>query len=238
MALVRLKSSSIRAAAVFKVPLLSWTSEVPSRFFRAMYGSLNDMLYIQPSDLVAVAGVSLGDCSTALRILGGNSTLTLKATGVIADLPNVLPDRIDFSNSVILQGFEAFRTEFSELEIRSVESNVGHHFEVAGDGQARDILAVGDQTALLKRAHDIRDVVVEPALRFRLVSKDGKWSGKVGVEQSEFVENGIFLFREIVVSNLAGCETPQQQLDLITRIDLMIIELVGLEFESQVNDAD
>lgn len=238
MALVRLKSSSIRAAAVFKEPILSWTSEVPSRFFRAMYGSLNEMLYIQPSDLVAVAGVSLGDCSTALRILGGNSTLTLKATGIIADFLSISPDRIEFSNSVILQGYEAFRTEFSEVEIRSIESNVGHHFEIAGNGQPRDILAIGDHTVLLKRAHDIRDVVVEPALRFRLVSKDAKWNCNVSMEQSDFVENGIFLYREIVVSNLDGYETPQQQLDLITHIDLMIIELVGLEFESQVNNAE
>lgn len=238
MALVRLKSSFIRAAAVFKEPLLSWTAEVPSRFFRAMYGSLNERLYIQPNDLVASAGVSLGDCSAALRIFGGNSTLTLRANGLIADLPHILPDKFEFTNSVILQAYEALRTEFSELEIRSVESNVGHHFEIAGDGQARDILAVGDQTALLKRAHDIRDVVIEPALRFRLVSKDGIWRSNVTVEKSDLLENGIFLLREIVVSNLAGCETPQQQFDLITRIDLMIIEVVGLEFESQVNDAD
>ena len=55
MTSVRLHSSLIRAGAVFKVPILSWTAEVPSRFFRALYGALNDMLYIQPTDFVAPA---------------------------------------------------------------------------------------------------------------------------------------------------------------------------------------
>jgi len=137
---VRLENCFLRAGAVFTEPILSWTSEVPSRFFRALYRSLNNMLYIQPSDFVAPAGVSLGDCSAVLRILGGNSTLTLRANGIIADFPAISPDRIPFANAVIYQGYEAFIAEFKEIEIGSIESNAGYHFAILSDENVLNLL--------------------------------------------------------------------------------------------------
>ena len=238
MTAFRSNSFSIHARAVFKIPLLSWTAEVPSRFFRAIYGALGEMLYIQPSDLVASAGGSLADCSAGLRIFGGNSTLTLKANGVFVEFPSVMPDRIEFVNSVISQSYQALRTEFSELEVRSIEANAGHHIEIAGGGKAQDILAAGSQMELQKRAQKLRDAVVEPGMRFRLVDKNGKWNSRVTVEKSELVESGVFILREIIISDLSDCETTQQQFDLIDRIDLMALELVGLKPEVQVNDAN
>lgn len=238
MAAFHLHSSMIRVGAVFKIPILSWTAEVPTRFFRAIYGALSEMLYIQPSDFVAPAGVSLGDCSAAFRIFGGTSTFTLKANGIIADFPSIMPDRIRFANEVIIQGYQALRTEFSEIEIGSIEANAAHHLKITGDSKARDILVVGSQTELQKRADNLLDTVVEPGIRFRLVSKDGKWNTKITVENSESVENGIFLLREITISDLSDCETTQQQVDLIRQIDLMVLELVGLKPEEPGNDAN
>ncbi len=69
-------------------------------------------------------------------------------------------------------------------------------------------------------------------MRFRIVSKDGKWNSKITVEKSELVKNGIYLLREIKISDLSDCETTQQQFDLIERIDRMGIELVGLKLEA------
>lgn len=235
MATVRLHNSFIRAGAVFKAPILSWTHEVPARFFRAVYGVLNEILYIQPSDFIAPGGLSLGDCSAALRIFGGNSTLTLRANGVIADFPGITPDRIQFVNSVIFQGYNALRTEFSELEIRSIESNAGHHLEIVGDGSAQEVLASDRNTALEGRARKIKDVVVEPATRFRLVGKDGKWNCKVTLEKSEIVKDGVFLYREIIVSDLSDCETTQQQFELVEHIDQAILALTDLAPETQGN---
>lgn len=233
-----LASLSIRAAAVFKEPILSWTGEVPSRFFQVVYRSLNEILYIQPSDLIAPAGTSLGDCSAALRIFGGNSTLTLKPNAVIAEFPSIEPDRIGFANTVILQGYEALMKEFSELEIGSIESNVGYHLKLKDHAQVHDILTSDNQTALQKRAQNLRDVVLEPAIRLRLVSKDGKWSSRVSLEKSDLIENGIFLHREVIVSDLAGYESTQQKFSLIERIDFMVFELFGLESKPQDNDAN
>ncbi len=233
MTAYRLHSSFVRAGAVFKIPILSWTAEVPSRFFQAVYGALSEMLYIQPSDFVATAGLSLGDCSAALRIFGGNSTLTLKANGIFAEFPSISPDRIEFADAVIFQGYQALRTEFSELEVGSIEANAGRHLEITGGSNARDILAVGSRTELLKRADDLRDAVVEPGMRFRLVSKDGKWNSKVTVEKSEVVKNGIFLLREIIINDLSDRGTAQEQFDLIRQIDLIALELVGLNPEAQ-----
>ncbi len=142
------------------------------------------------------------------------------------------------ADAVIFQGYQALRTEFRELEIRSIEANAGRHLEITGDSKARDILAVGSQAELLKRADVLRDVVVEPGMRFRLISKDGKWNSKVTVEKSEVIENGIFLLRELIINDLSDCETPQQQFDLIRQIDLMALELVGLTAEAQRNDTN
>ncbi len=234
----RLHKSFIRAGAVFKVPILSWTTDVSSRFFQAVYGALDEMLYIKPGDFVAPSGVSLGDCSVALRIFGGNSTLTLNATGVIADFPSIDSAGIEFANSVIFQGYQALRTEFSELEIKSIESNAGHHLEIIGDGEAQKVLAGGSQNKLQKRADNLRDAVVEPGMRFRVVSKNGKWNSNVTVEKSHVVTNGVYLVREIIVSDLSECETTQQQFDLIERIEHIVLDLVGLKPEAQGNDTN
>lgn len=223
---------------MFKEPILSWTAEVPSRFFRAMYGSLKELLYIRPSDLVAATGVSLGDCRAGLRIFGGNSTLSLMASGVIAEFPYVAPEQINFANSVIFQGYEAFRREFNEVEIVSIQSNVGRHFEIVNNVQFQDFVAALAHTELQERALKFGDALFEAALCFKLVSKDGKWNSKVSVDKSDLGENYIFVFRELVVSNLVGFEAAQQQFDLIKNIDSMIRELVGLEFERQDSDAN
>ena len=235
---MQLESSFIRAGAVFKEPILSWTADVPSRFFKAVYSSLNELLYIQPSDLVATAGVSLGDCSVAIRIFGGNSTLTLKANGVVAEFPNIGPDKIEFVNTVILKGYEALRMEFSEIEISSIESNAGYHLKLGKSTAKNEIFKLDNQSALNKRAQEFHDVVVEPAQKFRVISKDGDWSTKVTLEKSEQFENGIFLLRELVVSNLSNFQTTQQQFDLIYRIDQIVLRLAGLKSESQDSNAD
>lgn len=238
MAAYRLHSSSIRTGAVFKIPILSWTAEVPSRFFRAIYGALSEMLYIQPSDFVAPSGMSLGDCSAALRIFGGTSTLTLRANGMIAEFPSITPDKIGFVDAVIFKGYQALREEFSELEIGSIEANAGHHLEITGDNKTQDILAVGSPTELQKRADNLRDAVVDLGMRFRLVSKDGKWNSKITVEKSDVVESGIFLLREVIISDLSDFETTQQQFDLVRKIEFMALELVGLKPEEQGYDAN
>lgn len=155
-----------------------------------------------------------------------------KANGIIADFPSVTRDKIDFVNSVIFQGYQALRTEFKELEVRSIESTAGYHIEIDGGSEAQDILVAGSQKELQERAHNLRDAIVEPGRRFRLVSKTGNWSAKVTVEKSEVAESGIFVLREIVVSDLSDCETTRQQFDLIERIDLMVMELLGLNPEA------
>ena len=238
MTSVRLASCYIRASAVFREPILSWTAEVPSRFFRAMYSSLNERLSIHPNDFVAPGGASLGDCSAALRIFGGNSTLTLKANEMIAEFPSLTPDGIELANSVIFQGYEALRAEFNELEIGSIRSNAGNHLEITGDTQVGSILCVSAPTALQQRSKNIRGAIFESALRFRLVGEDGKWNVKVTAERSELVNNGIFVLREVVVSDLTVCETTQQQFDLIESIDRMILEVLDLNFDSPSSDDD
>ena len=238
MTAVRLTSSSLRAGAVFEVPILSWTAEIPSRFFQAIHGALNDILYIQPSDLYAPSGISLGDCSAVLRIFGGNSTLTLKANGVSFDFPSTTPDKNEFVDWVIFRGYEALRSEFSELEVASIEAIAGFHLEIIGDAKAQDVLfASSRHTELVKRATSLQDVVIEPGMRFRLVGKNGKWNCKVFVENSDLVENGVFLFREIIISDLSECQTVEQQFELVYQINQNILALVGLELETQGNDA-
>jgi hypothetical protein len=206
-----------------------------------MYNSLNKLVLIRPSDFVALAGMSLGDCSAALRIFGGSSTLTLKADGIIADFPGFAPDRIEFTNSVIIQGYEAFREEFNELGIKSIESSAGYHLEITGDAQAGSLLGANAQPVLQQRSQNIRDAIFESALRFRLVGKDGKWNAKVTAERSELpdlAENGVFLLRQVVVSDLTGYQTVRQQFDLISSIDDMIFEVLDLDFGSRSGDAD
>ena len=85
---------------------------------------------------------------------------------------------------------------------------------------------------LKKRADDLGNVIVEPGMRFRIVSKDGKWISKITVEKSQLVKNGIYLLREIIVSDLSDCESTQQQFDLVERIDRIGTELVGLKLEA------
>lgn len=226
MTAFRLQSSSVRAAAVFKTPILSWSGDVSARFFQALYGALGEMLYVQPNDLVASGGMSLGDCSAALRVFGTNNMLTLRANTLMADFPNISPDRIEFIDSVILQGYQAFRSEFSEIEIASIEANAGRHYEIIDGSSAGDVIQAASNLRL--QGH-FADVVAQPALRFKLVSKQGEWSSRATIEHSEVVENGLFFLRETNINDLSSYETVEQQFQLVERIDQMIIEMAGLK---------
>jgi hypothetical protein len=236
MTAVRLHSSSVRAGAVFEVPILSWTAEIPSRFFRAVYYALNELLYIQPGDLFALSGPSLGDCSVALRIFGGNSTLTLRPNAAIVEFPNTNSDRSEFVDWVVFNGYKALKSEFSEVVIGSIEANAGFHLEFIGDDTAHEVLVENSRHAeLAKRAIGLAEVVIEPGVQFRLVDKDGKWNCRATLENSYLVENGVYLFREIVISDLSDYQTVEQQFELIHQINQNILAVVGLELETQEN---
>lgn len=225
---IRLDTSYIRTAAIFEEPILSWTSEIPARLFRALYSSLNEILFIQPNDFFAPSGVSLGDCSAGLRIFGSTSTLTLKANAVITDFPNVPADRVQFATTVIYQGYEAFLGEFREVKIRSIEAIASSHFEIHGDKRIEDIVGAGGLSNLHERGSILDEVVYEPGLRFRVVSKSGDWNCKVMVEKSDILQGGLFMHREFLLSDLSAYGEPRQQLDMIQQVDRMIFELMGL----------
>jgi hypothetical protein len=228
MKIVGIGNSFIRAAAVFSKPIFFWSPEIASRFFRALYVSLNDTLYIQPTDLIALGGQSLADCSASLRVFGGSSTLTLKANGLIAEFPTISAERLQFTNQVILRGYSAIREEFKELEIASVESNVGHHLKLDDadgyDALIRTSCGGGILTELLPKG-----IVLQPALRFRVTSEDGIWSARVTVEKSEAAESDLFLSRELIITKLDQIGHPQQQFDVVTRVDEIIYRMLDLK---------
>ncbi len=235
---VRSGDAFIRAGAAFKVPILSWTNEIPSRFFKALYHSLSEILYIQPSDFSAPSGQSLGDCSAVLSIFGGNCSLMLKSSGIIADFPNLGPDRIEWANSVILQGYQAIRSEFDELEISTLETTLGHHFAYSDERRVKEILSSGKPQNQIDLTCNLAGAIVEHGLRFGLIGPDGKWNTRVTVEKSNSVQNGIFLLRETKINNLEGYDTPAQQLALIDQIDLMALEVAGLKTDLMGENAE
>jgi len=234
----RLDNAFFRAGAAFKVPILSWTNKIPLRFFEALYGALNKMLYIQPSDFSAPSGQSLGDCNATLSIFGGNSTLMLKPSGIIADFPNLGPDKVDWANTVILQGYEAIRSEFSELEIDTLDATAGYHFAYSEEKRIKEILSPGEPKKQIDLTDDHGSVTVEDGLRYGLVGFDGRWNARITVERSNAVESGIFIYREIKVNKLEGYETSTQQLKLIEQIDLMIFEFAGMKTDIMGEHAD
>jgi hypothetical protein len=231
MSLVRLDNSAIRASAVFREPLLWWTAEAPLRFFRAMYGALSNILHIQTSDLAATAGATLADCSASLRIFGSSNTLTLRANALVADFPAIPAAQLGFVNTLILQSYDAIKNEFTELEAASINSNAAHYFKLIDEKQPQNLLDRTDQVWLqgLSGAH--ADLVVEPALRFKLVDKEGRWNGRVTVEKSEISASDIFLHREIQINNLIGLDSTTALFELVTTIDYRILDIAGLKLE-------
>jgi hypothetical protein len=232
MNLVRLDNSAIRATAVFRDPLLSWTAEVPLRFFRAMYGALSNVLHIQLSDFAATPGTTLADCSASLRVFGSNTTLTLRPNALVADFPVIAAAQLQFANSLILQGYEATRSEFSELQIASITSNAAHYFKIADDAQVYDVLGFDSEAEWQKRGKAHTDIVVERGLRFKLVDKQGRWNSRVTIEKSEIATSDIFLHRELHISDVSGLDTARQIFELVSDVDNKILQFLRMKVEA------
>ncbi|MCP4315601.1 MAG: hypothetical protein GY789_06165 [Hyphomicrobiales bacterium] len=164
----------------------------------------------------------------SLRIFGGNNSFTLAADRMIATFTNVPVHQTDFVNSIILQAYQACLDEFVEIEISSIRSDANYHFEMTGKVSASDILKVDKSNKLIERARSVSSIVVEPAIRFQIVDKDGRWNCKVTSEKSELVDAGLFLERIILVNDLTDIEAPVKQFELISRIEKMIEEFLKL----------
>lgn len=236
--LVSLDSCGVRAEAQFKTPILSWGQDITRRYFEAIYAALDDTLVMKPEDFVITAGSSLGNCSAALHVLGTNSALTLRPDCIVASFPTVDAESAEYVNSIVRQGYSAVLQEFDNVEVESVSSSVGYHF-VGGDArQLQGLIAASTSDDFVEKFTQYDGVEMSPAMRFKLVSKDGKWNAHVAMEASAKVESGIYLYREIALSDLSDLSDVESQVETLNGINALIFESVGLVVQPKEDNAN
>ncbi|MEM7120729.1 MAG: hypothetical protein AAF563_05595 [Pseudomonadota bacterium] len=231
---VDLVSASARAGAIFEEPFLGWSPAIPTRFFKALYTTLNDEVSIQPTDLVGTSGNSLGDYSATLKIYGGSDTITLRPNGVLVDFPTITPDRINFADDIMLKAYNGFLGEFAEVKVTSVEANSSWHLRLGDGDQLSRILDLGTHPDLRVKSEAYSGHTLQPAIRFSLVDDNGVWSARATIERSVLTDANLFILREFALHDTSEFGVPEEQFELVRRIDNMILGKIGLNLENSV----
>jgi hypothetical protein len=224
------EQGSVRVVAQFDKPLLSWNA-AQERFLKTVYHNLGQFLRIVPNDLIVTPALSLGDVSVTLKIFSGASSVTMRAQSIVLDFPNVSGDGWGLVDEIISKTKDAFVSEFEEVQISSITAQASAHIALAGAAKYHDVMSAFAAPKFSEAVETSAAASFEPGLRFKLIGADGGWQATITIEKSLLIENGMFILRDLTMSDLERYSGTEAQFALVTGVDASVLRSIGIELQ-------
>ena len=207
-----------------------------SVFMACIRDGFRDLASPRLSDFSAVSPAEPGEAWCRYRIFGGSSTVVLRAESLALNFPNIVNTDQPVVREIVRRAFNVVLPALGGYERHSYSVASNYHVEVVGD-RMDSYLARHASREIEEAAREQPATEYRPTIGFTLRSSDGFRVFRRTIEQSEVLENGLFIANRIFVS-MPVPTTFNEEIGWIDRIGNLADAAAGIAYTKDEADDD
>lgn len=198
-------------------------------FVACIADSFRELLSPQPSDFSAASPSELSETWCKYRIFGGSSTIVLRVDSLTLSFPNILNADRQIVAEVIQRALSILLSAVGGYQRQSYVLAANYHMHVV-DGRWDTYLARHGSSEIEEAAKGDSSIEYRPSISFILRTKDRYRVLRRMIEQSEVLQNGLFISDRIFVS-MPSLTELEEELNWIKQIDRLADRVSGLTYQ-------
>ena len=195
-------------------------------FMACIKDGFRDLTYPRPSDFSTASSADLGEAWSKYRVFGGSSTVLLRAGSLALTFPNIRNTDYPTLAEIAQQALEGLLPALGGYEQHSYTVAPSYHVEIM-DGGSGEYLARHASREIEDAARAQSAMAYRPTIGFTLRSNDGYRMLQRRIEQSEALENGLFISNHFFVS-LPSLTTFDEEIDWLNRTSSLANTISGI----------
>ena len=228
---IRSSRITLNVSIKFEPTIFDWQN-VPGKFFELIQSALTSIVTTDSlRDFMIQSGNTVGDFEAKFKIYGGPSSITLSADNLSFNFPNLIPTDNQLVLQIIKEVHTSFYEKFNEQSHSLVRIGIYVHAELV-DGNSQDDYLSRYSTPYADSVAKDSNWEIQPSGRISIIGKDRSWRATCMVENSELVENALFLQFDLT-QEISQKHTFENILDSYRRISYTCMSLLDLQ---QVNE--
>ena len=168
-------------------------------FVAAIAERFREPLNPRPGDFSAASPAELGEAWCKYRIFGGSNSIVLRADSLALSFSNIVNTDYQIVLDVVRGTMERLLPALQGYERQSYMVGSNYHVHVV-DGRLDAYLAHHESHDIGNTASDESTIEYRPTIGFTLRTKDGYRVFRRAIEQSEALQNGLFMVDRTFVS--------------------------------------
>jgi len=202
-------------------------------FIAGIVDAFREPLNPRPDDFSTAFPTELGEAWCKYRIFGGSSTIVLRADSLALNFPNIVRADYTLVREVLRQSVDILLPALGSYNEHSYHVSANQHAALV-NGQSEHYLA---QHASANIANAAGELAIEyrPSIGFSLKAGDGYRVLRRTIEQSEVLENGLFIADHIFV-RVPELTTFEEELGWMVHIGNMADRAAGIKEQEDRGD--
>ena len=204
--LVRTDRGNLSVAFDLSAFITDWEA-ARKTFVESVADRFRELLNPRPGDFSAASPVELDEAWCKYRMFGGSSTIVLKADSLVLSFSSIVNADYQIVVEVVRGTMECLLPALQGYERHSYVVSSNYHVHVVS-GRSDTYLAHHGSRDIGNTARDESTIEYRPTIGFTLRTKDGYRVLRRTIEQSEPLQNGLFISDHTFVSmpTLTGFE--------------------------------
>ena len=166
-------------------------------FIACIAKAFREPLNPRPEDFSTAFPTELGEAWCKYRVLGGSSTIVLRADSLALNFPNITRADYTLVSEVLCRCVDDLLPALGNYEAHSYFISTNRH-AAAVNGQSEQYLSRHSSAHIKNAARDLA-MDYSPCIGFSLGSSDGYRVLRRTIERSEVLENGLFITDHLFV---------------------------------------
>ena len=203
-------------------------------FIACIADAFQEPLNPRPEDFSSAFTTELGEAWCKYRIFGGSSTIVLRADSLALNFPNIVRTDDTIVREVLRRSVDILLPALGSYEEHSYHLSTDQHASVV-NGQSEQYLA---QHASANIESSESEVAMEyrPCIGFTLRTSDGHRVLRRTIEQSEVLENGLFIADHVFV-RMPELTKFEEELRWLVHVNNMANRAAGIKAQEDYGDA-
>ena len=213
--------------------IIDWEA-ARSAFMACIRDGFRDLTSPRLGDFSAVSPSEPGEAWSKYRMFGGSSTIVLRAESLALNFPSLVTTDQPIVVEIVRRALDVLLPALGGYERHSYSVASNYHVEVVGD-RAESYLARHGSREIEEAARRQTATEYRPTIGFTLRSSDGFRVFRRTIEQSELLENGLFIANHIFAS-MPILTTFDEEMDWIDRAGNLANAAAGIAYHKDEAD--
>ena len=202
-------------------------------FVTCIADAFREPLNPRPEDFSTSSPTELGDAWCKYRVFGGSSTIVLRAESIAITFSRIVRADYALIGEILRQAVETLLPKIGGYDEHSYHVSTSQH-AAAVNGRVDEYLA-GHASAKIRNAAQETEIEFHPCVAFSLKTSDGIRELRRTIEQSEVLENGLFIASHVYVRSPELTEFGDE-LQWMGRLSSMADRAAGLKEQEDDDD--